>query len=194
MASHVSGGVDSASVASMAEKLRRAYPTTTPSIELLTLAFPGLACDEQAFSRTVASRWDLRLTAVSALDTDVTSPERSARYPDTYYRPTLFALGLLLDVARERGIRTTMAGFGADQLMHRAEGAELGDHLRRGELTRALRAFHPDDRPSVGALFRIVASALAPRSVRPLLRRLRGRKLPRWMSAELARDVSARLD
>jgi asparagine synthase (glutamine-hydrolysing) len=197
LASHVTGGVDSSSIASMAEKLRRERPDATPSLELLTLAFAGLACDEQAFSRTVADRWDLRFTAVSALDAQITNPEWSARYPDTYYRPTLMMLGLLLDVARARGIRTTLAGFGSDQLMHRAERAQLADYVRRGQLSRALRPFHPEDpTPSLRTLLTIAASVFVPERVRAPLRRVRGsrRAMPRWLSADLARDVSAALE
>jgi asparagine synthase (glutamine-hydrolysing) len=194
VASHVSGGVDSASVASVAAHLRQRDPAIPP-IELVTLTFPGLSCDEEAFSRTVADRWQLPYNARSALGAAVNDPLRAGLFPDTYYRPTVMMMALLFDMARERGIRTTLTGFGSDQLMHRAELDQLADHLRRGELTQVLRPFYPNDLPRFRTLLTVGASALLPAGVRHGLRRARQsrRSVPRWMSETLARDVRAHL-
>src|SRR5262249_8694936 len=52
IAAHVSGGIDSSSVAGLAESRRRVSPSGDP-LTLISMVFPGLPCDEASFSRAV---------------------------------------------------------------------------------------------------------------------------------------------
>jgi asparagine synthase (glutamine-hydrolysing) len=140
VAAEVSGGLDSSSIASVAEELRQQGRVSGPPITMLHLAFPGLSCDEGPYSQAVADRWGMALT--TAYPTEMPAllspdPVRCAR--DVYFHPTMAMLEPLIKTGLERGIRTTLTGLGSDQLMHRT-GVECAGKLRRGHPVEAARA------------------------------------------------------
>ncbi len=135
LAAEVSGGLDSSSIACEAERLRRAGLVEGPPLSLMTVAYPGLECDETVYSQAVADHLGLPIFRTSGLD-DLDACRPAPLPPDHYFDPTMQGAVPLLEEAARRGIRVTLSGVGGDQLM-RWTGHERLYHLRRGRVWHA---------------------------------------------------------
>ncbi|MBI4703905.1 MAG: hypothetical protein HY744_22580 [Deltaproteobacteria bacterium] len=196
LAAHVSGGMDSSSVACMVELLRRdGYGPRQPPT-LTQLIFPGLDCDESVFGRAVADRWGLPWVGIEPAE-DRALCEPKPGHADLYYHPTvLFLLPTLKEAAR-RGARTTLTGLGGDQLLYDVPAA-CGLDVRAGRLAAVAHGTGLLPRPWSRAAWR----AFLPRAVTPLLPgsvpaawhwlRARSAPQPAWFAPALARELRER--
>lgn len=180
----VSGGLDSTSVAAMAASLLRGR--NSPEVRLVTRIFPGLGCDERSFSRSLADHLGLSILEVdpraapSLLDVGA-GPHATG---DVYFHPTMAMAWLQLRRTRELGGRTTLTGFGSDQLAHRAPAAEIATALRKGDVS-VLSAARTNPR----GLLRVAAELLLGRRfVAAMSGGLRGHRSV--LNAEYARAVA----
>lgn len=154
---HVSGGLDSSSVAVVA---RAAAPVT-----FFHAAFRGLPCDERPWAREVARHARARLVEVDAPRPVVEPGEGWSRID-----PTREPLRELLDEARAQGVDALLTGFGGDEALD-WKGHEAAEALRTGQL-RLAAAWTGLDRAPVAAR---AWGRLASYGLRPLLPpRLRG--------------------
>ncbi len=134
-ACHVSGGLDSTSVAIIAEDLRR-RGEAHPEITWMRLVFPGLSCDESAFSDAAARAWGRAITSLDPLAAGAALTPSKARH-DIYYEPTLRASELMYGEAQRLGARVMLTGLGGDTLLS-SGSVEIASALRRGALREAL--------------------------------------------------------
>lgn len=191
IAAHVSGGLDSSSIAAIATSVARARGTEPPL--LVRSVFPGLPCDESPFSQAVADHLRSPLISVQMpgdLNDYAPDPERtSALY---FVNPISRMLIRMSEAALERRARVTLTGAGSDQLLL-PTGFELSDALRRGDVRAALRWARIADAPlSLGPYKRLVRQGFGralPDRWRRRLRSLLGRRevLPAWLSPRAAR-------
>lgn len=201
IAAHVSGGLDSSSVASIAAGVARERGEAAPL--LVRCVFPGLACDESAFSQAVADHLGLPITSV-AMPGDLApyapDPERAPRLH--LANPVSRMLVRAIEAMKERGARVTLTGAGSDQLLQ-PTGFELADAIGRGDGRAVLRWSGLRDAPlSLAPFRRIVRMGLGrmlPDRARSAVRALLGRRdaLPSWMTpaaALAARDGAPSLD
>lgn len=150
----VSGGLDSPSLASLLRGRR--------NVQLYTLTFPGLPCDELDLSREVARHLSLPLRAIEPdplgrwLDPEVCAAEA----PDLYYTVHANFDGTLLDAARADGVTLVLTGVGADQLMPRLRFEDCVDDLRALRPWRLLRDSRNPWLPSRRRQLRLLASAM----------------------------------
>jgi asparagine synthase (glutamine-hydrolysing) len=197
VAAHVSGGLDSSSVACEAERLRRAGLTEGAPLSLLRSAFPGLDCDELGYSQAVADHLGLPVATCSPADEpDICRLDQ--RYPDLYFHPTLTMLDPVHDDFQRRGGRVVLTGSGGDLLME-PTGFEVSYHLRRRRLGAAIEAAGFDGAALSWSALRKLAGQglwlLAPRAaarVKKVSRPLNER-WP-WLSRESAEIVGAHQD
>jgi asparagine synthase (glutamine-hydrolysing) len=169
VAVHVSGGIDSSSVAVEIAGQRHEGQLAAQAPTLARLVFPGLECDEAAYSQAVADACGRPTLTLSALDDDqALDPHVDPAHPDLYYWPALHCLLPLLRQTLARGMRTTLTGLDAD-LLFVETNAEAAADLRAGHVRRAITSMGLGERPfaldSWKALYRAVR-ALGPRRMR----------------------------
>lgn len=208
VSAHVSGGLDSSTVAALASRVAGEAGAGS-ELTLLHLSFSGLSCDEGAFARDVARHLRRPLVEVEAprapawrfAELDV----GSAR---SRFEPTGAALDQALAKSRGLGASVVLSGWGGDELFD-FKGHEVSEALRDGRLGEALSVVlqrREGARPTLslsGArqLVMMGLRPLLPEGLRAPLRRLVGgararrgaasRRYP-FLSAPLARQVDAR--
>jgi asparagine synthase (glutamine-hydrolysing) len=191
----LSGGLDSSSIACIADEICADNPAEWPSIVLGSGIFPGFDCDETKYIQAIANsvrlrseRWDATQAIwPSGKDEPLSHPWRdpgSGSYGS-------FAL------ARSLGGRVVLSGEGGDQLLLEdgvftdlARHHEWGQLVRETLLARGLSA-------RISRRFSLFSSALRPLIARPALRRLYRRVRPRrpqvapfWLSENLRNRFS----
>jgi asparagine synthase (glutamine-hydrolysing) len=193
LGAQVSGGLDSSSVACEAERLRREGCASGDPVLLMRCLFPGMECDERRYSQAVADHLGLPIVAFAPPeDPEICRPAPEPFDPDCYFDPTVRAFGPLLEVARQRGVRSILTGVGGDHLMRRT-GLERADAVRKGRLGAAARMAGLSARPfsltGWKTLLRDGITAFVPPRVMRPLRRLRHPPRARWpwVSAKVAR-------
>lgn len=176
----LSGGMDSSAVACQASAL--ANGGGPPAA--LHLGFPGLACDEERFSRAVAARW-----AMPTIDVDSESAADAMRpaamHPDVVYHPTQTCFAPLLARAREQGVSAVLTGLGGDQWLDET-GTECADALAAGRIAEGADIAGLTRRPwaweSYRRLWQAGLKRLVPERARIATRRWRPRQHPLFLS------------
>ena len=193
VAAHVSGGVDSSSVAALAASVAREEGAADPL--LVRCVFPGLACDESAFSQAVADHLGLPIESVTMPgDVKVYLPDAASLPRGPIESPISHMLTKMIDRAAERGARVTLTGAGSDQLLL-PTGLELAGALLRGDVRGALALSGVLGAPlSARAYARLLRRGVlralpdgAQRAVRSARRR--GASAPAWMTPRARRVV-----
>lgn len=192
----LSGGADSMSVATLVETLRH-----TPSVAActaLTVLYEGFLQSEWGnIQRLIAQHG----TAVSTIRPKVRHGFLSYNELfspfDTFESPFIvgiFAHPFLYEPVRARGCRVLLTGFGADELEQPSESGILKDLLRAGRLTRLVREIR-----KMACAYETRACDIAvelrdqtPRRIRWLIRTIRGRQVPPWISSSFARRMGLR--
>jgi asparagine synthase (glutamine-hydrolysing) len=186
---HVSGGLDSSSIAMAADELAR--NGRAPALVGASAMFPSLACDESPFIASVESaiafpleRWDG--TQSDPIDLLDPAPEG----PDTRMASTEGTAGDL-DIAARHGARTILSGFGGDDLMM-ATGFTR-DLLVQRRWRGAWASLRAEGATTGAALLRLrrIAAQFLPAGVRRVRARAVAR-VPEWLSPRvrgLARDI-----
>lgn len=109
----LSGGIDSSSVAGVAQSIAAARARAP--IHAYSLAFPGRPCDETVYSQAVVDKWRLPATRV-----DAAPPSRddlvhqSRQYLDIPAYPNSLTADPLRVRAASAGVRVLLTGFGGD--------------------------------------------------------------------------------
>jgi asparagine synthase (glutamine-hydrolysing) len=134
----LSGGIDSSSVAGMAQSVCRRL--SRPDVHALSIAFPGRPCDETPYIDAVIEHWRLPFTR-----RDVVLPSRDAlaceadRYLDLPIYPNSIAAGPLRARAAALGIDTVLTGCGGDEFFAGNPVYPL-DLFRQGRVVAGARA------------------------------------------------------
>jgi asparagine synthase (glutamine-hydrolysing) len=112
----LSGGLDSSSIAGVAQSMYLENPSTTSGIETLSEVFPGQACDESTYIRDMVQMWNLAHHSVSRVAPD---PEPYAtltrRYLDFPGYPNGCASNPVSMLAQAKGLRVLLYGVGGDE-------------------------------------------------------------------------------
>ena len=192
VAVHVSGGIDSSSVAALAAGIAREGGEEPPM--LVRCVFPGLACDESAFSQAVADHVGLPIASVTMPgELGEYLPDAASLPRGALENPVSHMLTGMIDLALGRGARVTLTGAGSDQFLQ-PTGLELASVLLRGDVRGALVMSGVAGAPlSAGAYARLLRKGVAralPERLRRTVRGLRRREegAPAWMTAR-ARQV-----
>ena len=196
----LSGGLDSSSVASVAQDLlvkKGAQPLHT-----FSAVFPNVPqSDESVFVSAVLAKGGFESHAVRA---DLLSPlselERVMWHEDeVVWSPNLYMHWGLYSAAHQQGVRTLLDGDGGDQTVSHGLGY-LPDLARSGRWTTLAAELNGVSKRSTNSslwqlLWRYTLRPLAPEPVRWVWRVVRGRKQPPWwwphtvISPAFARDV-----
>lgn len=190
---HVSGGLDSSSIACAADALVGDGRITASEVRGISATYPGMSCDESPFIEAIARqvrftvrRWDARTPE----PLDLVEPSIEA--PGGRVRQIGGSRGGL-EIARELKARVILSGLGGDQLT--SSSGIVRDLLAAGRWRAAFRALWSV--PGTGASHRIarmsyvVGSALPP-GIRNISRRSRA-VVPDWLQPEwkvLAQDLA----
>lgn len=195
VASFLSGGLDSTSIACTAGSLLDAEESLT----VLSVTHEGYpAADESAYLQTALDAYDFDSHVVDGggttpfLDLD----QRLARHDAPFYPPLFVMQRLFPDVLADDGCRVLLDGLGGDQTLHYGT-SHLSELLLEGRIGRFASEFEAlaDQRgePRRSILLKYVAGPLAPRPARQVWRCLHGRDDPGnaypLLDAEMAREA-----
>jgi asparagine synthase (glutamine-hydrolysing) len=198
VASHLSGGIDSSSVVTIAQRLLQAGSPPAP-LEAFTQTFPAQPRDERPFAEEVASRCGTKWHAVMP---DAPGPAyyeaQAKRYLDFPDYPNGAAGNFAISrLASSNGCRVMLTGVWGNAFLE-GSTAHLADSLRGGRLLEAIRCARADSTLLHGegpaaALFNGGVRPLVPSRIRralsPLLRRS---VAPGFMSIAFARRAGLR--
>lgn len=192
----LSGGLDSSSIAGVAQGLARARGDAP--VRAFSLIFPGLPADETPYIDAVVAQWGLPSVTLEARSgTREEMDAYVARYQDVPAYPN----GSVLDPLRRRAaaeVDVVLTGYGGDDWL---TGSPLhtADLLREGRLLAAARQYlHDIALPRRGyspaGLLRTAIGPLLSPAARAVLRPLLGAR-PRtydWIRPEFAARVGLR--
>ena len=142
---HLSGGLDSSSVVSMAQWLFREGVVTDRGFETFSLVFPGHPCDESTYINDVVAKWELRSNTTEPAKLDVTYYEEQVlRYQDFPDFPNGGALQhSLMEQVHAKRIRVLLTGAGGDQWLTGSQ-SHHADFLRDLKILAALKQARGD--------------------------------------------------
>lgn len=185
---HLSGGLDSSSIACLADQLYRQGDATRPPLRLVSGLYPGLDCDESRFIREITAKVALPWEGYDATSLDFRDLEQPyLDWPGGRSSKAGFAGDLA--IAEREGAGVLLSGFGGDDV-----GSEVGifrDLVRLGRFRELLREtllsrdFHWGPRPRV---LLDSLKGLLPQQVHEVYRRHRPRKAlpaPTWLGPRL---------
>lgn len=184
---HLSGGLDSSSIACLADRLYRQSSESRPPLRLVSGLYPGLDCDESPFIRSVVGHVSLPWESFDATEMEWTDLERPfLDWPGG--RSAQAGRAGDLAIAERAGARVLLSGFGGDDIGSEAGiFRDLASSRRWGTLFREIfftAEFHWGSRGR--ALFDS-AKGLLPHSVHELYLRHkpRGSTPPSWLGPRL---------
>lgn len=193
--SYLSGGLDSSSVAAMAQSLQRDSGRGGVGIEAFSLVFPGWPCDESSYIQDVVRLWDLPSHRVTPESQDRSYFAACARqhqdfpgYPNGTMGNSLRAL------AQQRGCRVLLTGTGGDEWLT-GSSHHAADLLRRLCIQPMLRRLGPDTgtsdlRDVARAFVHFGFAPLLPPGLRRGLKILGGHAaVPPWIEPQFARRI-----
>jgi asparagine synthase (glutamine-hydrolysing) len=192
----LSGGLDSSSIAGVAQGLARAGGGAP--IRAFSLVFPGLPVDETPYIDAVAAQWNLPSVKLEARSA---TREEMEAYVERYQDVPTYPNGSVLDPLRRRAaaeVDIVLTGYGGDDWF---TGSPLhtADLLREWRLVAAAKQYlHDVALPrggySAAGLLRTAIGPLLSPAARAVLRPLAGTR-PRtydWIRPEFAARVSLR--
>ncbi len=197
----MSGGLDSSSVAALAQE--RLRDSGSGNLLAGTYAFPSLSeCDESTWSESTARDLGIDLRPVNVEDHWLLGdPEIFAPDLETPFQSWRGADTAILEIFRDEGAEVFLTGLGGDNVTqgsHQVFRSLLG----RGRVLDAFRGLASHGRrqgisAARAAMHYLVAPSL-PKTLHRTLRRIRGRasstKVPPWIHPEWARRNGIRED
>ncbi len=140
----LSGGLDSSSVACVAEQERRRLGLTHEPVVALHSRYGNLACDETPSSLAVVRRWGLRSVEHDTLaDPSWSAPSRALQAGAPPYYPSAFAFDALFDAAGACQLDTVLTGEGGDLCLARTP-FDFVEPFKSGNARSVVRqAFQP---------------------------------------------------
>jgi asparagine synthase (glutamine-hydrolysing) len=129
----VSGGLDSSSIVSITQSLYHNGALADPGLETFSLIFPALDCDESNYIRDVVRMWGIKCNTVCAEELDASYYAADvSRYQDFPNYPNGSMCDRLRILAREKGFRVLLTGYGGDEWL-------TGSLYHYADLLRQLR-------------------------------------------------------
>jgi len=198
IATHLSGGLDSSSVAVVAADLARRG--SVPPVSAVSLVFPQRPdMDETPYIKDVVRAAGLPWIGVEAPSLDIAAWRRTvARHCDFPEFPNAAAFGGIRRALAERNLRLTLSGEGGDYALA-GSVFHYADLLRRGDLVAVVRRYvdvaRSDGMSWTSAMFLRggvwpVLPAAARRAARRIARRWRPDGVPSWIAAPFARRTA----
>jgi asparagine synthase (glutamine-hydrolysing) len=197
VAADLSGGLDSSSVVSIAQSLFHDGLAVDTGFETFSLVFPGRACDESDYIHDVITRWGLQSNHFAAMEPDIdlsVYAEQVARDYDFPNYPNGAIFAPLRVLAKERGCRVILNGFGGDEWLT-GSIYHYADLVRRMQLLALACQLRDDSRvPSVTwpswAALRLGLWPLLPQTLRLAIRRfVRRDGRPSWITPSFASRI-----
>jgi asparagine synthase (glutamine-hydrolysing) len=157
----LSGGVDSSTVAGFARA--ELGDAARDRLLLLSLVFPGLACDERPFIEACRAAWRVPAQLVAADGYEATETADDGRYLDFPSYPNASMAYELRRRARAAGVRVILTGMGGDEWFS-GSPYRVADDLRSGRLVEAIRQarFEGGSAPIRGTLRALASYGLRP--------------------------------
>lgn len=190
----LSGGLDSSTVSAMA----RAELGTDAArrLQLLSLVFPGLSCDERPLIETCHRAWGLPAHVVASGGADAANSEDDGRHLDFPSYPNGTMSVHLRRRARAEGIRVILTGIGGDEWFSGSR-YHVADDLRRGRIVSAMRQgrIDADLEPSTGlgaAMWSYGLVPTMPGGIKRMIRAVCGVRSPE--ASWIPRPFAARTD
>lgn len=200
----LSGGLDSSSIACVAQELYRHGLATNHGFMSFSMVFDGLECDEQPLVEEIGTKYGFATHVVESSQlSSWLEPER----PGFHDTPNVGAAAVghaLYRAASQAGVRVLLSGDVADSCIVGAPQV-YDSLLRRGQVREVVRRLRWHRRVTHEPLRTIVAlDLIAPFTPRRLqstivsayarhgLQRDRARLLPYWLSVALQADLAAR--
>ena len=197
---YLSGGLDSSSVVSMAQTIYQKRLVDDLGFETFSIVYPGLACDETVYIREMVERWNLRANNIPLHEPPLDRlRKQTSFYKDICDYPNGTQLDPIRVLAKEKGIRVLLTGFGGDE---RLSGSlyYFSDFVRRGKFLRLFQEMREQNIPpaSVRGLSALVHYALVPllpnfvRRMTSSARQAIGRRPETlsWIRREFARRIN----
>jgi asparagine synthase (glutamine-hydrolysing) len=188
---HVSGGLDSSSIAGASDLLLRAGDQA-PAIFGAAGLHPGLTCDETPYIQAVARRVSFPIETWDATQTDSAALEAPAIERPGARSPMIGGTSGDLAIARAHGAATILSGMGGDEIM--ATAGMIQDAIAAHDYRLALRElffFEGADLRGRAARLKYLIREATPLPARRPVARYRAR-LPDWLAPsvrEKARDL-----
>lgn len=186
---HLSGGIDSSSVASMAKILQ--LPNT--ETEAFSLVFPGMRCDESRYIQAVEEFHSLKVNKYQPKPHSLAWYENQARrYFDLPDYPNGSMSDPIRQAVKEKGIRVLLTGLGGDEWFRSTHYyyVDLVRSMRFLEIFQRMRTEASIPTTKTMTLRQIMRLLVSPRMT-AALRRLRGRTIvPAWINREFAERIS----
>lgn len=183
----LSGGIDSSAVVAMMRELEG------PGLDLHTFTFiaPGAAQDEERWADIAAgaAHANAHKVALSGGELAASLDGLIATQGEPFGSTSIFAQNRVFALARENGIKVTLDGQGADEIMAGYVpflAARLATMVKRGEGLRAIKFLSASAATAGGQAGMALRAArfLLPQSLQGPARRLVGEGLvPQWMNA-----------
>jgi asparagine synthase (glutamine-hydrolysing) len=194
VAAELSGGLDSSSVVAMVQS-----GSAGLNFETFSLVFPGLSCDESTYIQRMKEMWDIKSNVVYGDKGDQLGHNYSEdvrRYQDFPDYPNASRWRSLLTLAREKGFRVLLTGWGGDEWLSGSlyRYADLLRHFRLLELTRQARydfAISDISRlASISRMFKHGVWPLLPYSLHTLVQAIAGKNsAPPWVNTRFAERI-----
>jgi asparagine synthase (glutamine-hydrolysing) len=192
----LSGGLDSSAVGGMLKSLQQEGRLLAPGVELYSMVFPGMDCDESSYIKICADSWNAPSHTFEPDGGTLDSlNEEIARTKVLPEGPSPRGLRSIRAFVQERGVRVVLNGWGADELLtgSQAHHADLLAGLRFPTMISQLRAEHRLGRMSTETFLFHGIRPFVPESClrarRRLKRRLRGLPptlIPPWIDPDFA--------
>jgi asparagine synthase (glutamine-hydrolysing) len=196
VAVELSGGLDSSTVACIANSLLRDRAGDC-RMETFSLVYSDPECDEREYIDAVVQQWGLTSNLIEpGLDKSSSFAALARLHRDLPGFPNGVVFEDLRHLIAEKGFRVSLTGAGGDQWFTGSAFyyADLVRELKFGELWRDLRVnwrFGPPSSGRLENLLRYGAWPLVPDPARRVIKRLRGNpEFPPWLSSEFAHRVN----
>jgi asparagine synthase (glutamine-hydrolysing) len=113
---HVSGGLDSSSIAGAADALLRSGRLRAPAVRGVAARYPGLPCDESPFVAAAARHLSFPVETWDGMRPDLSDLTEPAAAAPGIRSATMGGTIGDVDIARAQGATTILSGLGGDQL------------------------------------------------------------------------------
>jgi asparagine synthase (glutamine-hydrolysing) len=192
----LSGGIDSTAVAAMAGALRQA-DASLPALLGVTVLYDGFLGEERAAIQALRRAYGTTVRAIPPEEGGrrLTDFEAFLGRSESPHYEAFITVPLAMAPLAERGCRSVLTGFGADELIGSGEVGFLHDLLREWSLfafareARRLAAAYGASGPGTGV--KLVWTGL-PHGVRRVVKRAAGRGVPRWIAPGFASRLGDR--
>jgi asparagine synthase (glutamine-hydrolysing) len=197
---YLSGGLDSSSVVSMAQRIYREGLVDDLGFETFSMVYPGLACDETVYIREMVERSNLRANYIPLQESPLERlREQTSFYKDICDYPNGTQTDPIRALAKEKGIRVLLTGCGGDE---RLSGSlyYFSDLVGRGKFLRLFQemrkqSISPASVRGLSALVHYALVPLLPNVVRRMTssaRRVVGWRPETlgWIGGEFARRIN----